>query len=167
MANGITCVRILCALSMVFFPTFSGWFYLLYALGCISDVLDGMLARRLGSCSGFGARLDTLADIVFTLVVLSKVMLSVFLPLWLLVWVAGIIVLKLAGIAAGFVKYHRFLSEHTVLNKICGILLFAIPPCIGFFPWQPVMLLILATCMISTAAAIQEGYLMVSGKEVD
>ena len=40
----------------------AGPFLTLFALGLLSDVLDGMLARRLGQESEFGARLDQWAD---------------------------------------------------------------------------------------------------------
>jgi CDP-diacylglycerol--glycerol-3-phosphate 3-phosphatidyltransferase len=37
-------------------------FFVLFGLGLLSDVLDGVLARRLGQESDFGARLDQWAD---------------------------------------------------------------------------------------------------------
>ena len=40
----------------------TGPFLALFALGLLSDVLDGMLARRLGQESEFGARLDQWGD---------------------------------------------------------------------------------------------------------
>jgi CDP-diacylglycerol--glycerol-3-phosphate 3-phosphatidyltransferase len=36
----------------------TGAFLTLFGLGLVSDVLDGVLARRLGQESDFGARLD-------------------------------------------------------------------------------------------------------------
>lgn len=38
------------------------WFVLGFALGLLSDVLDGMVARRLGQVTDFGARLDQWGD---------------------------------------------------------------------------------------------------------
>lgn len=63
MANLLTGSRILCALALLACPAFSGRFYLLYILGGITDVLDGMAARCLNAETELGARLDTAADI--------------------------------------------------------------------------------------------------------
>lgn len=65
MANVITGIRILCGLILLFLPGFSKWFYVFYLTGGLSDALDGWTARRLSEVSDFGARLDTVANIVF------------------------------------------------------------------------------------------------------
>lgn len=166
MANVITGIRIVCALVLIFCPTFSTWFYVLYISGGISDVLDGIAARRLGKETKLGAQLDTVADIVFVLIVLIKVVRTVYIPIWLIIWIACIAVIKFISIISGFVIYKRFVSEHTVMNKICGILLFAIPLCIGLFPRQPVAMLIILTCCAATFAAVQEGHYIRTGKEI-
>lgn len=166
MANVITGIRIVCALVLIFCPTFSTWFYVLYIVGGISDVLDGIAARRLGKETKLGAQLDTVADIVFVLIVLIKVVRTVYIPIWLIIWIACIAVIKFISIISGFVIYKRFVSEHTVMNKICGILLFAIPLCIGLFPQQPVAMLIILTCCAATFAAVQEGHYIRTGKEI-
>ena len=166
MANMITGIRIICALALVFCPTFSKCFYLFYIFGGISDVLDGFIARHLGKETKFGARLDTIADIVFAVIVIIKVVLIINIPAWLIIWIVGIAAIKCINIISGFVIYKRFISEHTVMNKICGVLLFAIPLCIGSFSWKPVAILIILTCAIATVAAIQEGYYIRIGKEI-
>ncbi len=53
------CVPVLLALA---WNGATGAFLVLFGLGLLSDVLDGMLARRLGQESEFGARLDQWAD---------------------------------------------------------------------------------------------------------
>ena len=167
MANIITSIRIVCAAALIFCPTFSSWFYLFYILGGISDVLDGIAARHFGKETNLGARLDTVADIVFTAIVIIKVVLSVNVPLWIIIWIICIAVIKCINIISGFVIGGRFVSEHTVMNKLCGILLFAVPLCIGNFPWQPVAVLIILTCVLATIAAIQEGHYIRTGKEIE
>lgn len=165
-ANIITCTRIVCALSLIICPTFSIWFYVLYFIGSISDVLDGIAARRFGKETKFGARLDTIADIVFMGVVIIKILRTVDFPLWLLIWIVSIAVIKVVNIISGFVLYKRFISEHTVMNKICGVLLFALPLCIGRLPWLSALVLMILTCVASTFSAVQEGHLIRSGKEI-
>lgn len=145
MANFITGIRIACAVILIFCPTFSRWFFVLYVLGCISDILDGIVARHSGKETQFGASFDTIADIIFTIIVIIKIVHTVNIPVWIIVWTCCIAVIKCISIINGFVIYKRFISEHTVMNKICGVLLFAIPLYIGWFPRQPVAVLIILT----------------------
>ena len=166
MANIITGIRIVCASALVFFQTFSTWFYILYILGGVSDVLDGIAARHLGKETKFGANFDTIADIVFAAVVIIKVVPTVNLPMWIIIWTVCIAVIKCTSIVSGFVLYKRFVSEHTLMNKICGILLFAIPIYIGRLPWQPVAVLLILTGVTATFAAVQEGHYIRTGKEI-
>lgn len=167
MANGISGIRIVCALGLIFCPTFSAWFYVLYIIAGLSDVLDGLVARGLGKETKLGAQLDTIADIVFALIVIIKVVCAVSFPLWLILWIIGIAVVKCYNIVIGFVMHKRFVSEHTVLNKMCGILLFVIPLCIGWFPQRPMTISIIFISLIATVAAVQEGYYIRKGKMIN
>ena len=166
MANMITGIRIICALFLIFCPTFSNWFFMFYVLGGLSDVFDGAVARYLGQETKFGAKLDTLADIVFTTILIIKMILAVHIPLWLFIWIVGIAVIKCFSLIYGFVVYKRFVPEHTIMNKICGVLLFVIPFFIKAFSCQTVMIMIVITCLAATFSAIQEGYYIYTGNEV-
>ena len=167
MANSITGARIVCALALIFCPTFSRRFYALYIFGGVSDVLDGIVARYLGKETKFGARLDTVADVIFTVTVIIKVLRAVSIPAWIVIWTVCIAVIKCINIISGFVIDKRFVSEHTLSNKICGILLFAVPLCIGRLPWYSLAPLIILTCVTATVAAIREGYYIRAGKEIE
>ena len=167
-ANALTAVRILCALLLCFCPAFSKRFYAVYLLGGASDILDGIAARHSGKASAFGARFDTAADIVFTAVMLIKVIRAVSFPVWLIVWIVCIAVLKGINILCGFVLYKRFVTEHTVWNRLCGVLLFALPFCIGgLLPRIPTAPLFLPVCVTATLAAVQEGYYIRIGYNMD
>lgn len=166
MANAITCIRIVCALPLILLPAFSTRWYLFYLLGGASDALDGFAARHWGRETKFGARLDTAADIVFTAAVLMKILRSVSVPLWLTVWIVCIAVIKCGNLAGGFVLHKYFVSEHTVMNKLCGVLLFLVPLGIGRLSRRMAAVLLIGTCALSTVAAIQEGYYIRSGKEI-
>ena len=74
LANGITFFRILCSLALLFCMPLSLPFYVLYAVAGSSDILDGRIARNTNTATKFGAKLDTLADIVFTAAVLIKLL---------------------------------------------------------------------------------------------
>ena len=90
MANLITGSRIVLSVALLFCPALSPVFFVLYIVAGITDMIDGAVARRTGTASAFGARLDTIADFVFTAVCLIKLLPVLHVPVWLLVWVAVI-----------------------------------------------------------------------------
>lgn len=162
----ITGIRIVSALSLILCPPFSVLFYVLYLIGGVSDVLDGIIARWLGTETKTGAQLDTIADIVFTAVIFIKVLPAIRIPTWVIVWIVCIAVIKAVNLVSGFVIRKRFAAEHTVPNKICGVLLFALPLCIGFLPGKPVTVLTVLTCVAAAFAAVHEWYCIRTGKEI-
>ena len=68
MANVITGLRILVSAVLMFCPVFSPVFYALYLIAGLSDMADGIIARRTNSVSEFGSRFDGVADLVFVAV---------------------------------------------------------------------------------------------------
>ena len=81
MANGITCIRIICSFALLFCLAFSVPFYALYIIAGFSDMIDGTVARKTGTVSDFGSKLDTVADFILVMVCLIKLMLALILKL--------------------------------------------------------------------------------------
>lgn len=79
--NLITCVRIVASIVILFLPSFQFWFYLNYLLCGITDVVDGILARKLQAVSETGARLDSFADALFVCCIVTVLWQSIRLPL--------------------------------------------------------------------------------------
>ena len=88
MANIITRIRIVLSAALLFCPALSPRFYALYIAAGFSDMIDGAVARKTGTVSEFGSRLDTFADIVFVAVCLIKVLPVLDVPVWLYIWIA-------------------------------------------------------------------------------
>ena len=84
-ANIITGSRIVLSLPLLFIPLASAWFYALYLLCGLSDMVDGTVARKTNIASEFGAKLDTVSDFVFMTVALIKFVPHLHIPVWL--WV--------------------------------------------------------------------------------
>ena len=166
MANFITGIRIVCGILLLFCPAFSAKFYSFYVLGGVSDALDGFAARHFGKETEFGSKLDTAADIIFFTASVFKIMTAVSFPLWLILWILGIALIKAVNIASGYILQKRFVSEHTVMNKICGIMLFAVPFLIKNYPSAETEMFMVAVCVVSTVAAVQEGHFIRAGKEI-
>ena len=161
LANCITAIRILCSIVMLFFPAFSLAFYTLYIIAGISDMVDGWVARRTHTASEFGAKLDTIADIVFVVVCLVKLLPVLNIPVWLWVWIGIIALIKIINIISGFIVQKRFISVHSAMNKVTGLLLFVLPLTISFINLKYSAVVV---CIFATFAAIQEGHFMRTNK---
>ena len=157
MANIITGIRIVLSAALLFCPAFSPTFYALYLAAGFSDMIDGAVARKTGTVSEFGSRLDTIADIVFAAVCLVKLLPVLDVPIWLCIWIAIIAWLKAANIAAGFIRQKEFIPVHSMINKVTGGLLFVFPLTLTVIDMRYSAAVV---CTAATAAAIQEGYLI-------
>lgn len=161
MANLLTLGRIVLALFFLCLPVFSVPFFGLYLLAGLTDILDGWVARKTGTASQTGAKLDTAADIVFAVVCLAKLLPLVELPACLWIWVGVICVIKIANIISGFVVQKQFVAVHSLLNKLTGLLLFLLPLTISFWNIRYSGSLV---CAVATFAAAQEGHWIRTGK---
>ncbi len=161
MANMITGSRILASLVLLFFPAFSPAFYALYIFAGVSDMIDGTVARKTGKNSRFGSVFDTAADFVFTAVCLFKLLPVLKLPIWILVWAAVIVLIKVINVVSGLVVAKRFIAVHSVMNRIAGVLLFILPLTHSLFDIRYGAAVV---CAAATFAAVQEGYFIRTGK---
>ena len=160
MANIITCVRIICGIALLFCPVFSPAFYALYVTAGVSDMLDGAVARKTGSVSEFGSKLDTAADFVMVVVCLIKLIPAVRFPRWPIIWIIVIAVIKAVNLISGYIMRKEIVVLHTVMNKVTGILLFALPLTLAFIDLKYSGA---AVSAVATFAAIQEGHLIRTG----
>ena len=131
-ANILTGCRIFGSILLLFFPAFSLDFYITYLLCGFSDMVDGTIARKTNSTSKFGSKLDTIADFIFVEVSLFKLLPAIHIPRWFLIWGGVIAVIKISNIIWGYVSKKQFISLHTIMNKVTGLLLFLLPLTIPF-----------------------------------
>ena len=158
-ANILTGCRIFGSILLLFFPAFSSGFYITYLLCGFSDMTDGTIARKTNSASRFGSRLDTIADLIFVVVSLFKLLPAIYIPQWLWIWGGLIAVIKISNIIWGYVSKKQFISLHTIMNKVTGLLLFLLPLTIPFLEWSCIAIVV---CSIATLAAIQEGFYIIT-----
>jgi len=122
--NFITLIRIIGTSLLIFTKPFSSIFFILYLICGLSDVLDGYIARKFKLCSKFGAILDSVADAFFIMVTLIKVLPSLRLELWMILWIIFIFIIKVLSLIIGFSRFKEITFLHTYANKLAGILLF-------------------------------------------
>ena len=153
--NSITAARMAGTAALLLVRPLTPGFYILYTLTGLTDVLDGWIARRTGTASDFGARMDSAADLLFYAVVLCRLLpiLDVRMPPEIWYAVGGVLLLRLLGYAVAAVRYRRFAALHTKLNKLTGLCVFSIAYLLDSPALVPVCCLI---CLLAAIAAGQE-----------
>ena len=154
-ADTITAVRMAASLILLIFPLRSAWFLAVYTLAGLTDALDGWLARKTGTASAFGARLDSIADLLFYGVLLLRLFPVLRQALPVSVWyvVTAVALVRMVAYAVAAVKYHRFASLHTRLNKLTGGAIFLLPYILAIstgvvYSWT--------VCALACAASLEE-----------
>ena len=161
-ANFITSVRVLCSLALLFCTPLSLPYFALYTVAGLSDIFDGLIARKTNTATEFGAKLDTLADIIFAAVVLIKLLPILELPVWIIIWVGVIALIKLVNIVIGFVRNHTLTAVHSVINKFTGVLVFMLPFTLTIIDIRYAAVLV---CLVATVAAIMESRTISSSRQ--
>ena len=151
--NLITCSRIIFSVCFLFFPTFSTGFYLFYTLAGLTELLDGATARKMDCETELGSKLDTAADWVFIITALVKIVPSLDIPIWLLIWVIVILMIKVVNVVYGFRLYGGFVAIHSTINKIAGLLVFLYPFTV---PYIYIVYPSAVVCAVASLATIQE-----------
>lgn len=161
LANIITAIRIPLSLALLFFAPFSFPFIALYILCGLTDMIDGTIARMTHSESEIGGKLDNIADLLFVVIAMVKILPILKMSKWVWLWIIVIIVIKIVNFVFGHVCHNKAVFLHTTANKITGFLLF-------IFPLTLMHLNICYTapalCIVATFAAIQEGHFIRTGR---
>ena len=118
-------------------------------------MIDGTVARKTNTVSAFGAKLDTIADIVFVAVCLIKLLPILDIPVWLWIWIAAIALIKVINMISGYVTQKKWIAPHTIMNKVTGALCFLLPLTLSFIDLKYSAIFV---CAVATFAAIQEGH---------
>lgn len=163
-ANTITSIRILGTLCLLFTKPFTKEFFIIYTICGLSDVFDGLVARMTKTVSEFGAKLDSAADLSFYAVMVLKIFPDLIETLPFKIWYAVtiIVMLRLISYMTVAIKYKRFASMHTKLNKITGFAIFLIPYMLKSEIGIPYCI---TACVISAISTVHEVILHITSKE--
>lgn len=119
----------ICSFLLLLFINYQAGFILLYLAIGLTDILDGFIARKFNIESEFGAKLDSLADFFFYVIlvfIIIKWYPSIFIASYM-VAVAGIIFIRLLNLFLTKLKYGKIVLVHTISNKVSGVLLYFLP----------------------------------------
>ena len=164
--NVISAARIVGTVCLLIMEPLTPLFLVIYSLTGISDVLDGAIARKYGTSSELGAKLDSIADLLFYTLILIRIfpIMWVTLPKKIWVMVAAILVVRGLSYATAARKYHRFAAMHTYMNKATGLMVFGVPYAIC----SPIAIpYCWGVCIVAMAASLEELIIHFSSEEYD
>ena len=129
LANLITLIRIFGAIALIFFKPLSLAFFIIYGICGLSDAFDGLIARKLGISSSFGAALDSISDLLFYGIMAAKIFPVLMEALTIFQWIIIAVPTALHFIAyiICLIKFSKFSAIHTYANKALGLLIYAFP----------------------------------------
>lgn len=134
-----------------------------YLLCGFTDMIDGTIARKAKSVTAFSSALDSVADFVFVVAALIKLLPTLNIPILLWSCIFVIALVKIINLTLGFLQNRRLTFEHTAMNKLTGFLLFVLPLTLSFIDLKYSANVV---CTIAACSAIQEGYDIKTGREI-
>jgi CDP-diacylglycerol--glycerol-3-phosphate 3-phosphatidyltransferase len=153
--NALSLTRLLLCIPLAILSPFSIVYIVIFIAACVTDTLDGQLARRIKSgASELGAILDSIADVCLVAVIIFAIMPRMVLWGWL--WIAFVCVLALkvtVSTGIGFVKFKEVVSLHTLSFKALVTALFCYP-LIYFIIGSGTFINIFSTVLISCALLV-------------
>ena len=162
--NFITCLRIIGTICLWFIEPFTATFFVVYTVSGVSDAVDGIIARAMKTTSELGTKLDSIADIMFYITMTIRVFPVLWEELPVLLWygVGLIVVLRIISYALAAIKYHRFATLHTYMNKVASFMWFTVPYAISM-KWTVGMCT--ALFMVSAIGSVEELLIHITRKE--
>ncbi len=141
-------------------------FLTVYTITGVTDVLDGAIARKYGTTSEKGAKLDSIADLLFYTLILIRIfpIMWVTLPKKIWIMVGAVLVVRFISYGTAAKKYHRFASLHTYLNKVTGFMVFGVPYAIS----SPIAIpYCWSVCAVAMIGSLEELIIHLTSSEYD
>lgn len=135
-----------------------------YFCGGFTDCVDGAIARRFGLQTNLGAKLDSIADLVFASSIFIMLIKSNIITPLLWYGIGIVFIIKIFSYAIGYIKFHSWSALHTYLNKASGFVLFIFPL---LFITIGLNLSVLMVFIITLTAAAEECVIIIFGKKLD
>ena len=141
-------------------PTFLS----VYLLCWLTDILDGLAARRFDACSEHGHTIDSISDVVLVIILLYCLIPAVSWEGWMVVWIAVIAIVRFAAFIIGSGRYGKPAFVHTYLNKAAGVMLFLTPFLLAVVG-TPVTVAVV--CSVTSVSAVEYLYINITSDHYD
>ncbi|PRR83808.1 CDP-alcohol phosphatidyltransferase family protein [Clostridium vincentii] len=151
--NCISFSRIIFSAILIFVKPLSVSFYAIYIICGFSDIVDGFIARKTGTTSRLGEKLDSMADMIMIGVLLAVLYPIVNPATKIIIWIISIGIIRLAAMSVALKKYKTFAMLHTYGNKITGIVIFIFPILLLYIDTTMLLYII---CVLASISAIEE-----------
>lgn len=95
-------------------------------LAGLSDALDGFIARRWGTVSAYGSKLDSIADV--SVIISAAFWVALLMPEIILehkLLVTFWVLLEASAIAVGWIKFRRIANLHLYSAKAAGVIAYS------------------------------------------
>lgn len=125
--NLISMSRIFLSLSLFFMEPMGTLFIIVYITAFLTDILDGNLARRTGTCSDLGKTLDSIGDVVYILTFVVILLPWMKPDLWILIAAGAVAVFRMTPAIVMLVVTGRYNTFHTKWSKATTALVFFTP----------------------------------------
>ncbi|GAA0081641.1 MULTISPECIES: CDP-alcohol phosphatidyltransferase family protein [Clostridium] len=162
--NCISFSRIIFSLTLIYTKPLSLAFYVIYIICGFSDIMDGFIARKTGTTSSLGAKIDSMADMIMVGVLLFLIYPIANLTNKIVIWIILIGIIRLASMFIAMKKYKTFGSVHTYGNKITGLVLFLFPILIPYINTTVPMYII---CFVASISAIEELIIQLTSSQLE
>lgn len=157
--NNLTLPNLLTALRLVLIPFFV-WKYLsgrqvaalvIFLIVQLTDLLDGMIARRFGQVTNLGKLLDPLADKLLLLSVLTCFVIDHKMPLWVFIVILTKELVMMVGSVYALRK--KIVVQAKMLGKVATVLFAAMVVCM-LLSWSPVDAILMYVALAVSLAAL-------------
>lgn len=164
-ANIMTVFRIALSLLILVFLN-SRWIaFALFVAAGVTDLMDGVVARRTGTTSQLGAKLDTAADIVMFGVMIVCVIVWAGSALWELVpWLVAVAMVRVGNLVISGLRFKMFASIHTWGNKLAGLVIFA---AFDVYVLTDSLVALLPAIGVAGLSALEETLILLTTKTLD
>ena len=163
-ANIVTGIRILGSVYMLCSAVFSPLFYSVYLICGFTDMIDGTIARKTKAVTSFGSHLDSIADLIFLTAASIKIVPAIYIPNRLWLCVSIVFIMKITAVIWRYILVKRFMIEHTLLNKLTGLLLFLLPLSL---PFADIKYSAGIVCALAFLSAVQELKTLIFNEDPD
>ena len=161
--NALSMLRIPVSIAMPFLAVLENLvpFFIAFVVAGLTDVFDGIVARKLGVTSDFGEKIDSAGDGIFILCLVLSALVAMDLYLLPYHWGIGIALLTIRAMNMLFTwsKFRRVGFIHTRSTRWAGIMLYVLVPISIFLGNIPPVPVAVALVLLSIAQ-LEETYIL-------
>ncbi len=95
---------------------------IVFIVACVTDALDGLIARLTNSKTELGAFLDPMADKLLIISAFVTLVLLDMLPVWLVIVVVSRDIILVLGSIAIYFTGHQFVARPSIIGKTTTVL---------------------------------------------